>query len=219
MITVKKFTELLARALDLIFPRTNDELLADTASIEDFLPHVSVARVWSDDTRALLPYRKPLVSASVKALKYRGRTHIAEFFGTLAHDTLLEDISEWLSFQNDDALLVVPIPLAPARLNQRGYNQAALIAAAFVMSEPAWVLAPTALMRTKNTPSQTRQETRQARIENLKGAFAVPDRAAVHGKTIVLIDDVVTTGATIEAARKALLDAGAKKVYAIAIAH
>ncbi len=108
--------------------------------------------------------------------------------------------------------LLVPVPLAPRRLAERGYNQA---------WELAWRLArrlerpaqAQTLLRLHDTPHQTGL-TRAERARNLRGAFWVPPDAAtaLHGRTVALVDDVLTTGATAALASRALLDAGAAQV-------
>lgn len=113
--------------------------------------------------------------------------------------------------------LVVPVPLHPSRLALRGFNQAALLArpVARFLSAPLSVLA---LRRTRATAQQAGQG-RIERAHNLKGAFAVPRSHRVKGKRVLLVDDVYTTGATIEACRTALSDAGAVDVSVVVVAR
>ena len=115
---------------------------------------------------------------------------------------------------------IVPVPLHPRRLRERGFNQAHLLAAearrAGVLS-PRARLDPSALARVRETRSQTKL-SRTERLENLRGAFtARPDR--VRGCTVLLVDDVMTTGATLEACTRALRRAGARSVDAVVVAR
>src|SRR5690606_4133072 len=105
--------------------------------------------------------------------------------------------------------VVVPVPLHRSRLAGRGFNQSALLARAARL--PAERLGIDALARTAATPHQLALG-RGARTGNVRAAFAVRDAAAVRGCSVLLVDDVLTTGATAAACARALLDAGAARV-------
>jgi ComF family protein len=112
--------------------------------------------------------------------------------------------------------LVVPVPLAPGRSRQRGYNQAELLAREILASMAA-ELAPTLLRRASRPPQHTLSAAERA--ENMVGAVACADETAVQGLSVVLIDDVCTTGATLSACAEALMDAGATRVSAFVFAR
>ena len=119
----------------------------------------------------------------------------------------------------DGADYLIPVPLHPSRLVKRRYNQAALLARAIakISSVP---FDPDALMRIKRTDSQGRYNARQ-RADNVRGAFQVRDKAKsrVKGAHIVLIDDVLTTGATLESCARTLKRAGAARVDGLCLAR
>ena len=117
--------------------------------------------------------------------------------------------------------LLVPVPLHGTRFRERGFNQAAAIAryAGRMLGIP---VAPRAMRRVRDTPSQTALDV-AARHQNVRGAFAVAGerraarlRAAAH---VALVDDVMTTGSTLQAARETLLDAGLSRVDLWAVAR
>lgn len=111
--------------------------------------------------------------------------------------------------------LIVPIPLHWTRLLKRRYNQSALLAKALSRQSGApW--APRLLHRVRRTSSQGGLD-RSARLRNVRGAFRVSRR--IDGGTLLLVDDVHTTGATLEAAGRALLKAGADRVLALSVAR
>jgi ComF family protein len=118
-----------------------------------------------------------------------------------------------------DADLIAPVPLHWTRLFARRYNQAALLAEAVgrLANKP---VIPDMLLRRRRTPSQGRM-SRAERLRNVRGAFAVANRCrhGLKGRRVLLVDDVMTTGATIEAAVAALLRAGAGAVDALTLAR
>ena len=111
---------------------------------------------------------------------------------------------------------VLPMPLSPARLAERGYNQALLLARELAPGKTDATL----LLRTRDTPHQLKLSRRQ-RLHNLRGAFALePQRATlVAGKRILLVDDVMTTGASLHSAAGALRAGGAAGVSALVLAR
>ncbi len=121
-------------------------------------------------------------------------------------------------------MLVVPVPLHRTKHAQRGFNQARALARealkVLATNHPDWrlTLASSALMRLRATASQAGLTLRQRRM-NLRGAFSVADPAAVKDKDILLIDDILTTGATARAAAQALMRAGAASVRVATLAR
>lgn len=149
--------------------------------------------------------------ALVARLKYADKTHLAPFLGHLmaAHG------SEVLA----EAELLIPVPLHWRRMLTRRYNQSLLLARE-ISRATGIPVAPGAMRRNRHTPPQA-SLTRKERLDNVRGAFAVTVRgkAAVTGKTVVLVDDVMTTGATILACCKTLKRARAGEVRVLTLAR
>ena len=118
-----------------------------------------------------------------------------------------------------EADLVAPVPLHWRRLVTRRYNQALLLARNLTRDQPA-KLAPDLLLRRRWTGSQAGLAA-QERRRNVREAFAIHPRwqARAKGKTVLLVDDVLTTGATVEACTRALLRAGARHVDVLTLAR
>lgn len=110
---------------------------------------------------------------------------------------------------------VVPVPMYAARLAERGFNQAEVIAS--LLHGELGLPLLTSLERIRMTPSQV-QLSRWERLKNLENAFRVSNPALLKGKSVCLVDDVTTTGATLEACAQAMLESGAQKVYALCLA-
>jgi ComF family protein len=113
--------------------------------------------------------------------------------------------------------VILPVPLYRRRERARGYNQAERLAQELARTFPL-PLETSLLVRTRDTASQTGLTPRQRRL-NVRGAFAVAARSQVKGKRILLIDDVATTGATLDACARALKRAGAARVEAVTVAR
>ena len=154
---------------------------------------------------ALGPYRADLGSPNVLArtvqcLKYRG------------HRTLAAPLAELLAAHYPfaaDAFLV-PVPLHTARLRSRGFNQSLLLARGLARRRSLG-LAPRLLARVRPTEEHARLDA-EARRRNVRDAFRIRSGPPLAGRSVVLIDDVLTTGATADACARALLAAGARRV-------
>ena len=147
----------------------------------------------------------------VHMLKYQGKT----LPGRLLGRALGQSLAKSLDAQAD--WVVVPVPLHSARKRERGYNQSAVIARA-LGGELGLETREKVIKRVRHTPSQTKLD-RQARAQNVDTAFRVRQGQFVKGRRIVLVDDVVTTGATVCACAKVLMLEGAKQVVVAAVAR
>lgn len=157
--------------------------------------------------RAVFLY--PCIRKSVYRLKYKNRKEYAEYLGWKMAQVCGKTIKEW----NPDAL--VPVPLHEKRMQKRGYNQAELLAKE--LSKYIHVPVNTTLVkRERNTKPQKALNVVE-RQNNLKNAFKI-EQNNVKLKTIVIIDDIYTTGSTIDAIAKELKAIGVQRVYYVALA-
>lgn len=155
----------------------------------------------------------------VHLLKYERMRTVAKPLGRM-----LARAVEMLEGEAGAELLVVAVPLFPAKERARGYNQAVLLSDAALeelkKSRPEWKLreAHGAIRRVKDTRSQF-ELTPTGRRRNLQGAFAVADGAALAGREVLLVDDIYTTGATARACAQVLRRAGASKVWVATVSR
>jgi ComF family protein len=150
------------------------------------------------------------IARAIGRMKYESRPDLAGPLGDLV----------WRAVQPRAAALkdaaVVPVPLHPLRLAERGFNQSALLAGRLARRLGA-PFEPRALVRVRETQPQMALD-RESRRTNVAGAFRARDAGRVHGRRIVLVDDVTTTGATLEACEQALVVAGAGPIHRIVLA-
>src|SRR5690606_36969254 len=150
------------------------------------------------------------VKRIIHHLKYRNRPEIGTEVG-IRYGAVLADT---VPFNQAD--IIVPVPLHPKKLRVRGYNQSAFFANGLARSMQLPV-AENGIIRRRATESQT-HKNRYERYENMFKTFETTDADAVTGRHVLLVDDVLTTGATLEACASALLESGAAKVSAVTIA-
>lgn len=151
------------------------------------------------------------VQRIMHSLKYRGRSDVAMRMGQIYGQELLGS-EQWMRPE-----LILPVPLHPSRQRARGYNQSEEIAKG--LSEVLNIPFETGvLIRTTNTLSQTKK-SRFERYENLVNSFKLKDPGVLGGKHILLVDDVVTTGATLEACCEAMKEVEELKISLGALAY
>lgn len=169
----------------------------------------------------LFDYRDPLVKKSIWLLKYKGKKKLGSVFAEVLYGRILEELSDLSIMENFSNAILIPIPLAPKRRRERGFNQAELICKKLVEldKEKNLKLVKDVLIKPKDTEHQARIEDRTKRLKNIVGSFSVKNPEKIKGRNIILIDDVTTTGATLNEARKILKQAGAKKIIAFTVAH
>lgn len=163
-----------------------------------------------DAARSALQYHEES-SALILSFKHGGRT---KFLDAFARQMSRAGRRFW---PHTD--YIIPVPLHPSRLQKRKFNQAALLARR-VAQHTNLPFDPDILLRHKATASQGSQ-TAKGRRRNVQGAFSIPEskRAAVKDKSFVIIDDVYTTGATLESCARTLRRAGAAQIFALTLAR
>lgn len=158
--------------------------------------------------RALYVYNKA-VRASITRFKYHNRREYADFYGK----DIAERFGGFIASCHADCL--IPVPISKEKLEKRGYNQAELLA----MSISRHTGIPTEngiIARIKDTPAM-KELSRTERMKNLKGAFKI-NAHVVKCRNVIIIDDIYTTGSTIDAMTAALKKAGTENVYFVTLA-
>jgi ComF family protein len=152
-----------------------------------------------------------LIQTLLHQLKYKGHKDLGYFLGRLMGETLIQSNR----FSYLDAL--IPLPLFAAREKKRGYNQAALLCEG--MSEAMKIpVFSDAVMRRTATSTQTKKN-RLERWENIEGKFVINNPSLITGKHVLLVDDVITTGATLESCGNLLLQIPGTKLSIATLAY
>lgn len=216
--------------VDLIFPRCceacdkglvgNEDIICTSCRIG--LPRIEQDSVFSDmigqkfvnvhevaGTHSFLLFtKKGKVQKLLHALKYRGKSEVGVLLGFMFGQEMMANGNL------PDADLIVTVPLHKKKMKIRGYNQSDKLAEGFSnATNIPW--SGKALERTRFTETQT-GKTRNERWENVKGVFQVSEN--MEGKVVIIIDDILTTGATLEACMEVLRNAGCEKFYILTIA-
>lgn len=153
--------------------------------------------------------KAPIAKKLIHTLKYRGeKTEAPEILGRIAIETLKK--------HNILPKTLIPIPLHPKRLHERGFNQSELLAKEIQKQFPKFEINTHILKRVRNTLSQTKMKSKEERRKNLEEAFKTTKTAP---KECILIDDVCTTGTTLNECAKALKENGAQSITALVIAR
>ena len=184
-------------------PKSSDETCSHLIIQEGIRPNV-LTRI-----RALGKYTTPY-KGLVHNFKYQNKKKIARVLGLALSNLITSDpiLSR--------ADYIIPIPLHPARLRERGYNQSSLLAQEAAFS--SGITLKDCLIRKKNTPSQTQLDYK-ARAKNIRGAYRLKNSLdfSLKDKKVVLVDDVITTGATLTEAAKVLIENDVSEVYGVVV--
>jgi ComF family protein len=200
------------RFFDFLFPPREDELVVRTLTPDSLLAHLSpqLVPLTRPETTALLPFSNPLVRAALHEAKYHGSARAFDALAAVLHE-YLKDIDLFGATP-----IIVPIPLGKQRRESRGFNQVTEVLTR-ALPGTSCELSEGLLVRVHETASQI-SLPRAARAENMRGAFAV-EKTIDPDRTYIVVDDVTTTGATLQAALDAVSKAGARHVIALALAH
>lgn len=157
-------------------------------------------------------YADPLVKDLVHGLKYGRMQSLAPFLAELLVEYLVR-----FKIELPGNSLLVSVPLHPSRRRIRGFNQSELIV--LYLSDRLKIRTETKILQKIRKTKAQIELSAEDRRSNLKDAFAVSSPALVKNKIILLLDDVRTTGATLEEAARTLKKAGAKRIWAVTLAH
>ncbi|MEN9647615.1 MAG: hypothetical protein RLY57_419 [Candidatus Parcubacteria bacterium] len=161
------------------------------------LPHIT----------SLFPYRDPNVHDVIHEIKYATNKQLAANI-----------VPALIQLCPQDSIITF-VPVTESRKEKHGFDQGLLILNAMKACAPDYIYERNLLAWNRKVTQQSLTESKEARMQNMRHALVCPDTEKVRGKTIVVLDDVCTTGATLYEAQRALEDSGASRVVLLTLAH
>lgn len=210
------FKKMWSFVVDTLFPKSELQILIEKCDKEEFARILPRENYIFEDIESILPYRNKTVNQLTKLIKYGADINALKIAAIIYREKFLEIIGDEIQ---GTKWLLVPIPASKQRKKEHGFDQMQYICEEIMKIENSTFLEYRCdiLMRNDNRDRQTELKNRKNRIENMKNAFYTEGEC--RNRKIFLIDDVTTTGATLRDARRALKNAGAKKIICIALAH
>ena len=157
-------------------------------------------RKTDENISAVFDYGDPLIKKAIWKLKYHHRRYLGRKLGQLLYESLIEDISDIKINASSKSIYVVPVPISHKRTKMRGYNQAEIIARGFCNCSPdkSLEIKNNLVVKKVDTIPQAKITNRKKRLQNVLGIFEIKNKNIIKGRTIIIIDDVTTTGGTIK---------------------
>jgi len=208
--------------LNLIIPLNKNQKLLQDISAEQFLSLNQQTKIPPiKNTLAILNYKNKLVRHAIWSLKFKNNPKISKLLGQIIYDFLIEELAELKLSNNFNNPILIPIPISRKKKRERGYNQTELIAFEInkLDKNNSFEYRKNILKKIKNTLSQSRTKNKEERKTNLRGCFKVVMPKLISGRNIILLDDVITTGATLAEAKKTLKQYQPKQIICVTLAH
>jgi ComF family protein len=187
---------------------------------EDFADVVAPSSDNSEHITSLYSYRDPLARELIWQMKFKHNSNLTNLGANLLYDSIVGFMQDSGNFSGFENPLIIPVPISKKRERERGFNQSALLARKILELDDGanFEIDEHSVAKTLDTVPQTTL-IRAEREKNLVGCFTVTEPEKIKGRNIIIIDDVYTTGSTINELKKVLVQAGAKKVVGFTIAH
>lgn len=206
---------------DLLLPKEEKVKLLETLGPTGLCENIPL----TEHPQALFCYKNSLCRQAIWEIKFRGNKKLIHDFSLLLYEHIIEELGDPVAFSNFKNIVLLPVPSSKSSAREKGFNQCVLICRELIRidqerNQKTFALVENLLTKKVNTPHQSRARNRQERLNNLKNTFEVknPD-LNLADFSFLLIDDVITTGATMTESFRALEEAGAKRIMGVAIAH
>ena len=205
------FTSIIKALLDIIFPVSSEVRNIREVSLESLRKLISLRKIFG--INVLFPYKNPLIRKMIWEMKARGDLMITKLLAVV----LIEHIINTFTQQE---LTIIPIPASAERLRKYGFNQCEILAKQMLKIDCSTkLILKTNILFRRGFSNQQKKKSRKGRMDEITDTFIVKNISDLMGSNIILIDDVVTTGATLNEARRALMMAGACNITCFGLAH
>lgn len=222
--------QILEEVVNILLPKTAKVEMIEKINLTELYERIPAAGELDFETENIKPlfcYRNSLCRQAIWEIKYRASRKIIQNFSLLLYEYILEELYEQKLFNNFKKIILLPIPSSRQSSREKGFNQCTLVARALIKidrerKQKTFELLENFLIKKINTPHQSKTRNRKERLENLKNTFQVNlhNYTENHSNTLfILIDDVITTGATMNESFRALNEAGIKKILGFCLAH
>lgn len=173
---------------------------------------------------ALYEYRHPIIKKILTDAKYRKKWSGLKVFGKYLSSSMLDIVSEYIELNNYTNILIIPVPISNKRFKTRGFNQAQVIAESIMDNidkedKDKYKLCINIIKKIKDKTPQASIHSKKERLNSPKGTFEIINPEIIKGSLCIIIDDITTTGGTINEVRRMLLASGARDAFGLTIAH
>jgi competence protein ComFC len=208
---MKKIIRLL---LDLLFPRSETLKIAETLSFNDLFEKSRKNNLFRKNFWTIFCYKDKLVKEMMWQMKFNGQRRYAIFFGKCLYKKIIEIID------TNKKYILIPVPVHKKRRKERGFNQCEWLCEEIVKIDikKNFLYKPDILQRIIYRQKQS-WSSKKKRVENIDGVFTVIDVTIITNKSVIIVDDVLTTGATLEEIIKTVSVCKPKEVLAFTVAH
>jgi competence protein ComFC len=192
------------------------------------IPRANNLDLPAEKMKALFSYRNNYCRQAIWELKFRGNKKLIHDFSLLLYEFIIEELNDLKTFHNFTNIILIPIPSSKTRQRERGFNQCVLLCRELIRIDKErksnnFTLIENLLIKKEETAHQSRTKNREQRFRNLQNSFSIRSPEATpslfDNHSFILIDDVITTGATMGEAFRVLKQAGVKKIIGFALAH
>lgn len=207
--------KVLSFLLDTIFPLDTFSKELKEMSLEIFLSKITLSQSLFDNfINSYLNYQEKITEQTLWQLKFNRNGDAARLLGELLYKNIFEKIK-------DQEHIIIPVPIYRRKEKSKGFNHTELLVQEIVRHDKGGTLIykKDLIVKIKKTKDQKETKNRKERMENIKDAFMVTKPAEIENQNIILIDDIHTTGATLNEIKIILEKAKAKKVIAFVVAH